>query len=229
MNFLQLCQRVRSESGGVAGTTTTPTTVTGQLGQLQRIVNWTNDAWRDLWLKHDDWLFRRGSFTLPLAASDNDYAASDCTPALTDCAEWDDETFRIYLTSATYTDETFLSRMDYRVWRDVWAVGNQTPSRPNQVSVKPDKHLGFGPVSDAIYTVTGEYFRAFTDMDADTDTPTGLPTDFHMLIVYRALEKYAAFEAAPEVYAAHKANHVIMERKLERQQLPEWTTGRPLA
>lgn len=227
MNFLQLCQRVRQESGGVAGTNATPTAVTSQVGQLKKIVDWTNDAWRDLWLKHDDWLFRRNSFTLTLTASDNDYSSSDAS--ITDFADWDDETFRIYLTATGVSDETFLSRMDYRIWRDVWSVGTQTPARPQQVTVKPDKHVGFGAVPDATYTVTGEYLRSFADMTADSDSPTGLPSQFHMIIVYRALQKYAALEGAPEVYAAHRANHIIMERKLERNQLPEWTTGRPLA
>lgn len=227
MNFLQLAQRVRQESGGVAGANGTPSSVVSQTGQLKKIVDWTNDAWRDLWLTHDDWLFRRGSFTLPLVASDNDYAASDAS--ITDFSDWDDETFRIYLTATGVSDETFLSRMEYRVWRDVWAVGTQTPGRPQQATVKPDKHLGFGAVPDAVYTVSGEYFRSFTDMTLDADTPTGLPSEFHMIIVYRALQKYAADEGAPEVYAMHRANHKIMERKLERNQLPGWTTGNPFA
>jgi hypothetical protein len=33
------------------------------------------------------------------------------------------------------------------------------------------------------------------------DTPPGFPERFHMAIVYLALQKYAAYEAAPEVYA----------------------------
>lgn len=229
MNYLQLCQRVRQESGGVAGTSSSPAAVTGQVGQLAKIVSWTNDAWRDLWLKHDDWLFKRGDFSLPLVAADNDYAASDCSPTVTDLAQWDDESMRIYLTSAGVSDETFLSRMEYADWRNVWNIGSQTPSRPNVVTVKPTLHLGFGPVADAAYVVTGEYLKSFTDMAANADVPTGLPSDFHMCIVYRALEKYAADEGAPEVYAAHRSNHKVMEAKLERQQLPKWRTGRPLA
>jgi len=227
MDFLALCQRVRQESGGVAGTNGTPTAVAGQIGQLKKIVDWTNDAWRDLWLKHDDWLFKWTDFTLPTVASDNDYSAADAS--VTDLAQWDEESFRIYLASAGVSDESFLTRMDYRTWRNVWSVGNQTPGRPNQMTIKPDLHIGFGPVPDDIYTVTGKYMRSFTDMTGDTDEPTGLPAEYHMCIVYRALEKYAADEGAPEVYAKHRSNHIIMERSLERKQLPRWGSGRPLA
>jgi len=50
-----------------------------------------------------------------------------------------------------------------------------------------------------------------------------------MIIVYRALQKYAADEGAPEVYAAFRNEHMRMESRLELKQLPSWTTGAPLA
>ena len=224
MTFLELCQRVRQECG-IAGTG--PSAVSSQVGQLKKVVDWTNDAWRELQLMHDDWLWKRKDFTLTLSASDNDYSAADAS--VTDLGEWDLETFRIYLTSATVSDETFLSRMEYDVWRNVWVIGSQTPSRPNVVAQKPDLHLGFGPVPDATYTVTGQYLQATQQMSADADTPTGLPAEFHMIIVYIAMRKYAASEAAPEVWANAKDEYSRKLRALERKQLPKWRTGSALA
>lgn len=221
MNFLELCQRVRQESGGVAGTG--PSTVVNQVGQLKKIVTWTNAAWRELQLMHDDWLWKRKDFTLTLSASDNDYSADDAS--VTDLGEWDLETFRIYLTSAGISDETFLIRMEYDIWRNVWAIGSQTSSRPNVVAQKPDLHLGFGPVPDATYTVTGQYLQSTQSMAADADSPTGLPEEFHEIIVYIALRKYAADEAAPEVWTNAKSEYKRMLRALERKQLPKWRTG----
>ena len=155
------------------------------------------------------------------------FSTSDAS--VTDLGEWDLETFRIYLTSATVSDETFLSRMEYDVWRNVWVIGSQTPSRPNVVAQKPDLHLGFGPVPDATYTVTGQYLQATQQMSADADTPTGLPAEFHMIIVYIAMRKYAASEAAPEVWANAKDEYSRKLRALERKQLPKWRTGSALA
>lgn len=225
MNFLELCQRVRQESGGVAGSG--PSTVTSQSGQLKKIVTWTNAAWRELQLMHDDWLWKRKDFTLPLVASDNDYSATDA--GVTDLGDWDLETFRIYLTSTGVGDQTFLSRMDYNTWRNVWSIGSQTASRPNVVTRKPDLHLGFGPVPDASYTVTGQYLQATQSMAVDADEPTGLPEQFHEIIVYLALRKYAADEGAPEVWANAKFEYGRMLKALERNQLPDWTTGAALA
>jgi hypothetical protein len=220
MTFLELVQMVRQECG-VAGTG--PSTVVSQTGQLKKLVDWTNQAWRELQLRHDDWQWKRKDFTLSLAASDNDYSAADAS--ITDFGEWDLETFRIYLTSASVSDETFLSKMDYDIWRNVWAIGSQTPSRPNVVALKPDQHLGFGPVPDDIYTVSGQYLQATQSMSLDADTPTGLPEEFHMIIVYIAMRKYAANEAAPEVWTNAKEEYKRMMGALERKQLPKWRTG----
>lgn len=207
----------------MAGTASTPSTVLNQVGQLKKIVTWTNAAWRELQLMHDDWLWKRKDFTLTLSASDNDYSAADAS--VTDLGEWDLETFRIYLTSAGVSDETFLSRMEYDIWRNVWAIGSQTPTRPNVVAQKPDLHLGFGPVPDATYTVTGQYLQATQSMAVDADEPDGLPEEFHEIIVYIALRKYAADEGAPEVWANAKSEYRRMLHALERKQLPKWRTG----
>lgn len=227
MTFLELCQRVRQEVGGVSGTG--PSSVTGNVGQLRKIVTWTNQAWRDLQLKHDDWLWKRADFTLNLAASDNDYAASDCVTPVTDLGSWDEESFRIYLTATGVSDETFISAMDYSLWRNIYSIGSQTASRPHIFTVKPDLHLGFGAVPDGSYTVAGQYLRSTLSMTADADLPTGLPEEFHMLIVYRAMKKYAADEGAPEVYANAAIEHRAMELALERKQLPKWHLGGSLA
>lgn len=227
MNFLELAQRVRQEAGGVAGADSSPSSVTGQLGQLAKVVRWTNDAWMDLQLKHTDWLWMRKSFTLPLTASLNDYSAADAS--VTDLGQWDDESMRIYLTSEGVANEAYLSRMEYSLWRDVWDFGVKTPSRPNVVTVKPTFNLGFGPVPNDDYVVTGEYLQAAQPMLIDADEPTGLPVEFHMIIVYRAIKKYAIDEAAPEIYGAFRDDALRLESKLERRYLPRWRTGGPLA
>jgi hypothetical protein len=227
MNFLELAQRVRQEAGGVAGADSTPATVVSQTGQLAKIVKWTNDAWRDIQLSKTDWTWKRKQFTLSLSANDNDYTAADA--GVTDLGEWDDESMRIYLTSVGVADESYLSRMEYALWRDVWNFGVKTPSRPNVVTVKPDLHLGFGPVPNASYTVAGEYLQATQSMTVDSDEPDGLPEEFHMLIVYGALKKYAIDEAAPELYAAYREDALRLRSALERKCLPRWRTGGPLA
>ena len=159
MNFLELCQRVRQESGGVSGTG--PTTVTGQSGQLKKLVTWTNAAWRELQLMHDDWLWKRKDFTLTLSASDNDYAAADCTPAVTDLGEWDLETFRIYQTSAGVSDQTG-QPPDHRL-----LVGAEVGVEKNQVGT--DDRLG-GILGGIVHSAPSGRVSAGTGATAVTVT-----------------------------------------------------------
>jgi hypothetical protein len=49
-----------------------------------------------------------------------------------------------------------------------------------------------------------------------------------MLIVYRAMMLYAAYEAAPEVQQEAVGNYKSMLSRLKRDQLPAFTIGGPL-
>ena len=57
MTFLEMCQAVVSE-GGISNDVA-PTTVTGQVDQLARVVNWVSRAWVEIQEKHIDWDFLR--------------------------------------------------------------------------------------------------------------------------------------------------------------------------
>ena len=70
------------------------------------------------------------------------------------------------------------------------------------------------------YTITGDYFKVASELAATTDIPA-LPTQFHMAIVYRAILKYAGFEAAPEAKQEAKENYGPLIAALSADQLPE--------
>jgi hypothetical protein len=56
-----------------------------------------------------------------------------------------------------------------------------------------------------------------------------MPTNFHMLVVYEAMKKYAGFESAPEVFTRANTEAKPMWRDLERNQLPAMIWGDSLA
>jgi hypothetical protein len=87
-------------------------------------------------------------------------------------------------------------------------------TRPVVVAVGPDQSLNLGPPPNGLYTVTADYFVAPSVMVLDTDIPLGLPTRFHMLIVYRAMMKYAGYESAPEVYQRGSEESARMRAQL---------------
>ena len=95
-----------------------------------------------------------------------------------------------------------------------------TQSRPVSWAVAPDHSLVLGPVPNDVYTVVGEYFKEPTMMSADTDT-SAIPSRYQMVIVYRAMMKYAPYEAAGEIYQAGKDEYRKMLDALEINQLPK--------
>lgn len=62
MNFLQLVQRLRTETKASG---TTVTTTVGQVGEYARLVNWINDAWLDIQSDQVDWGWMRANVTFP--------------------------------------------------------------------------------------------------------------------------------------------------------------------
>jgi hypothetical protein len=65
-------------------------------------------------------------------------------------------------------------------------------------------------------------------LTADADEPE-MPEQYHDLIWLGALRRYAAFEAAPEVWAEAKSQHGELMRSLEQNQLPDIGWAAPLA
>lgn len=223
MNFLSLSQRLVQECG-VSGTLST---TVNQTGEFLRITSWINSAWNDLQTRHDDWWWLRSSALVGGGVSFVPAAGIAYTPLGTGAGtvgvlaenfgKWAMNSFRCNTTSVGFADETYMDPVEYDVWRDSYMYGamRSVQTRPVAIAVGPDKQLCVGPPSNGNYTVTGDYFRAPTQMSADIDTPTGLPNQFHMAIVYNAMMMYAGYEAASEVFQRGDAGYKRMMAELE--------------
>jgi hypothetical protein len=117
--------------------------------------------------------------------------------------------------------ETPLGPMDYDLWRDTYQFGATriTYSRPVAISLAPNNSVAAGPVAAAGYTLVGDYYMQPTALVADADVP-GMPEQFHMAIVYRAMQYYGASEAAPEVYDAGVLEYNRIFQSLANDQAP---------
>jgi hypothetical protein len=230
MNFLQLCQRTASEC---SSSLTGPSSVANQTGRLGQIVKWVNAAWMDVQTRRDNWRFMAGSFTVNTTASDGKYAYTDCTDVATAAAisafrAWRLDTLKIYLTSAGAGSETNLCPLAYDDWYYRFNTGTQTNSYPRYFTVDHDMALLLAPKPDGAYTVSGEYQKAATEMAADADIP-GMPEEYHMAIVYRAMMKYGRYTGASEVYSDGEMEYRRMMLQMQGSQLPPNRVGGPLA
>lgn len=227
MNFLQLVQRAERECG-VPGSG--PSAVTAQTGEHGRFVNWVADAYNDIQTKHQDWDWMRTSTSWTTSDGVYRYSTTDCGIASGTFGMWAQDTFRNYPTAAGVTTEITMSHLGYDNWRDTYLLGGTraTRSRPVEFAVGPDKAIYVGPVPASGYTMTADYFTAPVILAADGDTPL-LPTQYQMVIVYRAMMSYGAYESASEVYQRGELEFNKLMRRLEIDRLPPVGFAGPLA
>lgn len=97
---------------------------------------------------------------------------------------------------------------DTYVWHPIryWAIG-------------PDETLNIGPTPQSVFTLQASYYKAPVPFSDDTDTPT-FDSQYHMIIVWRALMELASFDAAPEVYARAQMNFANLDREMRRRYGP---------
>lgn len=231
MNFLQLSQRLRQETGGSG---TGPSTTAGQSGENQRYIDWINTSYLELQSANEKWGWMRTSITFQTVAGQASYplgtGAGTVGIPVANLGLWDRDTFRNYLTSAGTNGEMFMDCIDYDQWRDayIFSAMRQTTTRPVAVAIGPDFSLNLGPPPIVGYTIEADYFLAPYLMVADTDTPA-LPLQYHMIIVYGAMMAYAGYEAASEVYQRGLAGYNRLMRQMLANRTPEIRVGRALA
>ncbi len=238
--YLQICQNVARECGiaGGADISPKPSTVTGQIGELNRLVNWVADAYSEIQGARN-WRWLRKKFTVDTVDGTNTYAFGvvtdvDDAAVITRFKEWrlDDRRNppKIHLTSAGVGSQVFLSwtRWDnFEYLYETGALQNQT-SQPVHISVNPKDEIQLGITPNDIYTLTGSYHRSAQILAADGDIPE-MPVQYHDLIKYQAMEYYGYFEAAPEIIArAEKGKNRLMNQ-LRRNQETSFRVGGPLA
>lgn len=230
MNFLDLAKMVKRESG-ISGPP--PASMATATGDDARFFNWVNWAWKDLFLAHESWRFRRGEALGQTTTSS--MAASTAAPgfALTDFASWKPaagdyrpSAWRVADGQAT---ERLLNWLDYETFRRRFVVGVHSPGPVQFWSVDPQENLLLGPTPDAAHMVRASYVKGFVPLALNTDVPT-LPVRFHELIAWRALREYGGFDAASEVFQRADQNYALGWAALAQAQLQAPGFGaKPLA
>lgn len=212
-----------------------PATVANQTGQMGQAVGWINSAWLEIQTMHDDWEFMRSSVLLGGGCSFATAAGQTFAPLGTGVGtcgvpaaafgKWHIYTFRSFTTTVGFRDELRLDPVSFDSWREDYMYGAQrsTVTRPVAVAIGPDRSVCFGPPSNGLYTITGDYYVAPTLMALDTDVPFGLPAQFHMLIVWKALLDYGGNEAASEVIARAEMHVEAMLGELAHGWMPTIT------
>lgn len=219
MNFLTLCNEVKNQgsSGGPD-----MTSVAGQTGVNARIVRWVNQSYQEIINHRDDWTWKKVlGFSFATSASKRNYPVAELL--LTNVGKWDLRHPRIYTTATGVSSEVLLADITYEDWEYELGVGTQVEGMPRYIFIEPGtKTLLLHPIPDTIYTVTLNYWKTAPNMTADGDEPI-LPTEYHDAIIYKALQKYAVYEDANEVFADSLRQYVSILERMEETGLEEIT------
>lgn len=209
--YLELCQELARELR-IPGTG--PSAVTGQTGELEKIVRYVANANRDICRRWTDWDFLWTTFSTTTVLDSN--SLTDGSPA--DLRKWDENSF-VY--DPTSDDYTRLSFIDYRDDYRQKVLGTQTSDVPAYVTIRPDRAIRIYPqASVAGKTVQAEYWKIGTELTADSTT-SDIPEEHERLILVRAKIYYAESEDAPEIMASALAEHDDLLNILEANHLPD--------
>jgi hypothetical protein len=218
--FLELCQDVASESGAVGAA---PTSVIGQTGRQLKCVNWVARAWRDIQRARPNWTFLRADWSGALTATQPTYTGASFAITrfgrfLGDRPEYCPTT--LYDAAIGQSDENAIRQITYDQWKRIYDRGSQTPARPTQYCIAPDGSIRFGPIPDAAYAVRGEMQKSVQDLANNDDVPD-LPSDFHDLIVWKAIMIMAGDDEAVTALADARTKFSEGYRALIKACVPE--------
>jgi hypothetical protein len=234
--FLELAQNTARECG-IAQGSTYPTTVTGQTGILNKIVNWVNDSWAELQMRPVEWRWMRVGFTLDTSAADDTYAFGDATDILTSATiarftRWrvndPDDPAKCYLTSEGVGVEYWMTYIPWNSFKTLYKIGTQNDGPPLHITIDPQNNIVVGPQPNDTYTISGDFERGIQDLTADGDIPD-CPAQFHKVIMYEAMIKYGQDQSAPELITRGANYSNIVLRQLEADQGEQMTLPEPLA
>jgi hypothetical protein len=184
MTLLELCNRVRQESG-VSGPEIL--TVTGQQGIIAKIVAWVKQADTDITGMRRDWNFLWRTADATLVADQQLYSYADLG------------LFNVDKMLSLQMGTKLLKPVN---WQDFKLYGYSTDGKkgqPQGYTFRPDGLIAFYPTPDQVYVATAEYAHTVEPLLIGDDEPL-IPAKYHDVIVQKALMYYASHEEDNSLY-----------------------------
>lgn len=215
--FLELVKNVRLIAG-MQGTG--PTTTIDATGVEELLVQFTKDAYVDIQNLREEWDFLVGKQTFNTVIDQIDYDLlhifSEVYP---DFKKYNQDSFII---TDSNGKKSYLQSIT-REQMDRLGLNNVNSSIPTKFAIEEmDNSVLLEPIPDMIYTIAFRYWKNPEILLTDTQIPK-LPSAFHKLITYKALEKVATYLNAPELYQEYATEAAKMQGQLMRMYIPAMT------
>lgn len=225
MNFQEICRELGDRCEVTGYDSIVPGQSTGEAG---RVVKWARDAWVRIQQEHE-WRFLRTDLSFLTQIGVATYSPAIVQAANKPLRFIDFDTLRCYLESIGKSDEQILVELEWDEWNDLYNFGTPPSGRPAHAAlVASSNSLIISPVPDAIYRVTGTYWRQAQVLTAADDIPI-VDDELHMAIVYRGMLTYANREGANDVRAEAESNLEDLMAIMRRRYLSSGERRGPLA
>jgi hypothetical protein len=214
VNYLELCQELVGQFGLSGGEG--PQAIANNTGELLNVTRWIRDStlyidnlwedWRYLWLRY--------SGTIQTGNS----SGSPPTQSGVQVRLWESTGLKIQdgtIVSSSWTPLSFMRRQEFDAQFD---PDVESQAQPSVFTVMPDNTLQFNCPADKVYNLKGAFYRRPAVLAADNDMPL-IPSEYHNLIIARAVIKYGDREDAPELISGADAEYKDTLEKLEGSQL----------
>ncbi len=214
MNYLEMVNALRVEVG-VSGPRITSLNIDAPL-ETQRLARFVQTAWHEIQAMHEDWFFRtvESSDTMEVGQAvqgPTEFASGNVR-------SWKLDTFRYALPRLGYDRSEAMQYIpwdEFRLSRDTVRRG-----RPDCFTVRPrDNAVVVSYAPDEPFSLFCDYTRTLQTLRYDADVPI-MPADFHEAIVFKAKERYGAYEDDSGVYDDGKFKATEWLQRLQTSQLP---------
>jgi len=197
----------------------------------QLFVAWTQESWLHVQRKRQDWHFMRKSTSFVTVSGQAIYTPVEAGIPAGTFGFWNRQTLRSYNTAGGISGEIHMSYEPFDRWRDIYLFGGTRDVRtqPAVFSINQADHgLALGPVPNSDYTVTADYYEKPVAFVNGTDVPS-IPDQYNMIIVYKTMMKYGAFDNAPEVSTRGAQEYAEVMRSLDSDRTNDWVMGGAIA
>lgn len=213
MNFLDMCRGVRQRVG-VQGTG--PSTV-GTTDFDSIFVTHVSDSWDDIQMSKKRWKWMKvTAFKSFLTVADTtSYTLTDIFGPTHRMGRWD--TKSIFINDGTQRSGLNFVNYDTYIRRH---LNDVSASSFSEYTVDPSNNSIIIPLCDTVYTIEAYYYKSKQTLTLDADVPE-LPLDFHNVIIYQAVARYAASVSMSQIYQEYEAKYSKLYDDLVRDQLPK--------
>lgn len=208
MNFLELCQKVASESGITA---TGPTSVSGQTGILSKVISWVRQADLEVQLERSDWSFLWKTTQSVLVVNEREYLQADLGAS---------DINIMHLAFIGGREAEVLDWTHYVSLYRKTGKQDQTANVPSVITRAPNGKFIVFPVPLTACAIEIDYSAEPAALVNNLDIST-VPVKFHYAIVEKALMKYAEHEEDGNRYNQARLNYLDWLNVMGRDSKPK--------